>query len=280
MADVSREELDARLNGNWTKTEALVAEIRATVDKLALQLAEVSRRMEERAAATQLLWTEMHQASQREWAAKRETDQTQWAANFEADRREWAAKREADQTQWTANFEADRREWAAKREADHREWVAKYEAGQQQAAEFKRQQAERDAAAERRVQRIEKIADDIRLLVENQRRTMIVTAVTAVIATVLGVGSFNAALQSNTLEALSMGKDAAQLLAAATEIHKEATQSLATSNKVDKQAIDALTITNGQHKEAMDLLARAYDHEKRAVQRLGQEKAPRRRPDR
>lgn len=207
MADVSREELDAKLHGVTIRTEGLLAEIKAIVDGLA-------RRLDVRDAATQRLWTE---------------------------------RQEAYQHLVTERQESYQRELAERQAAYQREW-----------AEYKRTQAALEAVREQRVQRIEKIGDDIRVLVENQKRTIIVTAITAVIATVLGVGSFNAALLSNMLAALSYGKEAAELLA---ETKKHGEQQHAVASQILQTAI-------AQNKHAAEVLANSIERETRLKQLL------------
>lgn len=67
-------------------------------------------------------------------------------------------------------------------------------------------QAERDKASEYRFQRIEADVSEIKQSFSSMKSTMIVTAISTVLAIVIGVAAFNATLTSNMLSAFQAWK--------------------------------------------------------------------------
>jgi cell division protein FtsB len=128
-------------------------------------------------------------------------------------REEIDAKLETMFSRWeaaTAKTDAERAERQARWEADRAERWNKFE------SERAERQAQRDAAMDARVSRIEAKMDDFveankvtQDKISNLKSTMVVTAVSSVIAIVLGVAAFNATLLSNMVASFESGKNTA-----------------------------------------------------------------------
>ncbi|MYN25914.1 hypothetical protein [Duganella levis] len=70
--------------------------------------------------------------------------------------------------------------------------------------------SERHKASEARMDRMEAMIAEIRASIASLRTTIIVTGVSSVLAAVLGISAFNAALYSNMLAALQTGSNMAE----------------------------------------------------------------------
>lgn len=71
-------------------------------------------------------------------------------------------------------------------------------------------ESERHKASEARMDRMEAMIAEIRASIASLRTTIIVTGVSSVLAAVLGISAFNAALYSNMLAALQTGSNMAE----------------------------------------------------------------------
>ena len=77
---------------------------------------------------------------------------------------------------------------------------------------------ERHKASEARMDRMEAMIAEMRASIASLRITIVVTGISSVLAAVLGISAFNAALYSNMLAALSAGKEMATIQA---EVRKQ-----------------------------------------------------------
>lgn len=80
---------------------------------------------------------------------------------------------------------------------------------------------ERQKVSDARFDRIEGMLTEMRANIASLRTTIVVTGISSVLAAVLGISAFNAALYSNMLAALSAGKEMAVIQA---EVKKQAEQ--------------------------------------------------------
>lgn len=80
---------------------------------------------------------------------------------------------------------------------------------------------ERQKISDARFDRIEAMLTEMRANIASLRTTIVVTGISSVLAAVLGISAFNAALYSNMLAALSAGKEMAAIQA---EVKKQAEQ--------------------------------------------------------
>ncbi|MYN38661.1 hypothetical protein GTP55_04670 [Duganella sp. FT109W] len=81
--------------------------------------------------------------------------------------------------------------------------------------------SERHKASEARMDRMEAMIAEMRASIASLRTTIVVTGVSSVLAAVLGISAFNAALYSNMLAALSAGKEMAETQAEVKRIVAE-----------------------------------------------------------
>jgi hypothetical protein len=81
---------------------------------------------------------------------------------------------------------------------------------------------ERQKVSDARFDRIEAMLTEMRANIASLRTTIVVTGISSVLAAVLGISAFNAALYSNMLAAMSAGKEMAQTQAEMKRIVEEA----------------------------------------------------------
>ncbi|MRX09474.1 hypothetical protein GJ697_16660 [Pseudoduganella sp. FT25W] len=80
---------------------------------------------------------------------------------------------------------------------------------------------ERQKISDARFDRIEAMLTEMRANIASLRTTIVVTGISSVLAAVLGISAFNAALYSNMLAALTAGKE---MVAIQAEVKKQAEQ--------------------------------------------------------
>jgi hypothetical protein len=83
---------------------------------------------------------------------------------------------------------------------------------------------ERQKVSDARFDRIEAMLTEMRANIASLRTTIVVTGISSVLAAVLGISAFNAALYSNMLAAMSAGKEMAVIQ---VEMKKQAEQTAA-----------------------------------------------------
>jgi hypothetical protein len=96
-------------------------------------------------------------------------------------------------------------------------------------ASFVKLMDERQKVSDARFDRIEAMLAEMRSSIASLRTTIVVTGISSVLAAVLGITAFNAALYSNMLAALSTGKEMATIQA---EVKKQAEETAALIKKM------------------------------------------------
>jgi CII-binding regulator of phage lambda lysogenization HflD len=99
-------------------------------------------------------------------------------------------------------------------------------------ANFVQLMDERHRASEARMDRMEAMLAEIRADIRSLRTTIVVTAITSVLAAVLGISAVNASLYSNMRATFEMGKEEA---AARAQIVRSAEELIALKKRMDEE---------------------------------------------